>query len=172
MFTNKNRDIQQRMHPKYLKIVTIVCIVGLILGIAGISMVPDNTTTFHPNGVVKGAMAIFIVVFVVLISTTVWLYIQLRFTASVWQRKFFLAIALSSPFLLVRLVYSAIGDFTTDSRFTILSGDATIYLCMSVLQEIVALGIAVGIGMIVVPEKQQKHFAYKEVTPSLENDRV
>lgn len=156
------------MHPKFLGVVALACFVGLILGIAGISITDNSTGTFHANGIVKGAMAVFLVVFVVDIAITGWLYSQLRSKLSVFQKKLFLAIVLSWPFLLVRLVYSAIGDFADDSRFAILEGDPTIYLCMDVLEEIIAVSICVGFGLsAVLGMKSMQQGGYSGVKPDL-----
>lgn len=135
------------MHPKFLSAVALACVIGLILGIVGISITDDNSSSFHANGIVKAAMAVFLAVFVVDIAITSWLFTQLRSRLSIFQKKLFYAILFSWPFLLIRLIYSAIGDFTEDSRFTILEGDPTIYLCMDVLEEIVAVSICVAFGM-------------------------
>lgn len=145
------------MHPKFLGAVALACFVGLILGIVGISITDNNTGTFHANGIVKAAMVVFLVIFVVDIAITSWLYSQLRSKLSVFQKKLFLAIVLSWPFLLVRLVYSAIGDFSDDSRFAILEGNPTIYLCMDVLMEIIAVSICVGFGLSAVLECNQSN---------------
>lgn len=138
------------MHPKCLSAIAIVCIIGLILGIAGISMTDDNASTFHPNGVVQGAMGIFIASFVVIYAMAGWLACQLRTTMNMAQKKLFLAIGISWPFLLIRIVYSAITDFASNSRFAIESGDTTTYLCMNVLEEIIAMALCVGFGFSAV----------------------
>lgn len=148
------------MPPRPLALVTILGFVGLILGIAGVStanvtyaMVDGHLTyTYHPGALVKASMAIFIAVFVITILMTGWLFFQLlpnlmrRF-----QKKLFLATTLSVPFLAARLVYSALGDYdSSDTRFSLFKGSATIYLCMDVLEEIAAMAITMALGMSAV----------------------
>ncbi|KAJ5159786.1 uncharacterized protein N7482_006790 [Penicillium canariense] len=149
-------DTKQRVHPKFISAVAITCFIGLILGIAGISIDDDNTSTYHANSMVKAAMGIFLAVFAIVTLLTAWLAVQLRPTLGAGQKKLFLAILLSWPFLLVRVVYSAIADFTDDPRFAILTGDATIYLCMDVLEEIIAMVICVVFGVLAVLNKEGK----------------
>lgn len=144
------------MHPKFLSAVALACLIGLILGIVGISITDDNSSSLHANAIVKAAMAIFLAVFVADIAITSWFFIQLRSRLSIFQKKLFYAIAFSWPFLLIRLIYSAIGDFTEDSRFKILKGDPTIYLCMDVLEEIVAVSICAVFGMSAVLQLKRK----------------
>lgn len=137
----------------------LIGFIGLILGIVGVSTTSDSGP-FRANGEVQGAMGIFIAVFVIMTVMTIWLASQLGSAMSVWQKKLFLAIGLSWPFLLIRLVYSAMGDFSTDPRFTVLSPTAsntnvTIYLCMSVLEELIAMAFCVFFGMSSVNEKDR-----------------
>ena len=156
MYTNRGvftSDAGQRLRPKFLNLVAIICFIGLILGIVGVSTADDNESTYHANTIVKASMAIFLAVFVVILLITVWLLLQLRYTLKVFQKKLFLDITLSSPFLLIRLVYSAISDYTDNSRFAILQGDPTIYLCMDVLEEIIAMVLTMALGMSAVLEK-------------------
>lgn len=116
----------------------------------------DTNTVFHANSEMKAAMGIFLAVFALVTYFTGWLVLQLWFTIRTWQKKLFLAIFLSWPFLLIRLVYSAVGDFDgTDKRFVI-GGDNTIYLCMDVLEEIVAMALCVGFGLSAVVSKERE----------------
>ncbi|KIW32585.1 uncharacterized protein PV07_04115 [Cladophialophora immunda] len=146
-------DARQTMNPKFLNLVAIICVIGLILGIAGVSTADDNESTYHANTIVKVSMALFLAVFVVVLLMAVWLYFQLRHTLRAFQKKLFLAAALSCPFLLTRLIYSAVADYTDSSRFAILTGNPTIYLCMDVLEEIIAMVIVMILGMSAVLER-------------------
>jgi uncharacterized membrane protein YqgA involved in biofilm formation len=102
---------------------------------------------------VKVSMALFIATFVVFALMAGWLWLQLQYSLGAFQKKLFLAVALSCPFLVVRLVYSAISDYADSSSFTVLTGNPTIYLCMSVLEEIVAMALTMALGMSAVLEK-------------------
>lgn len=120
----------------------------------------------------KVAMAIFIALFVVVILLTLVLALQLGNAMHKWQKKLFMAIVLAWPFLLVRLIYSAMADFSDDQRFSIVNGNDTIYLCMDVLEEIVAMAICVVFGWSAVKEKERKEIATGEVMVNLMNDHV
>ena len=55
---------------------------------------------------------------------------------------------------MVRLVYSALGDYDfNDDRFALLNGNTTIYLCMDVLEEIAAMIITMALGLSAVLEQ-------------------
>jgi hypothetical protein len=142
--------MNHKIHPRCLQIVAIICFIGLILGIAGVSSADDNEGTYHAGAIVQASMGIFIAVFIAIAVLTVWLFVQLRPAMRVFQKKLFLAITLSCPLLVIRLVYSAISDYADNRRFAVLEGDPTIYLCMNVLEEIVAMGLTMVLGVSAV----------------------
>ncbi|CAG7926800.1 unnamed protein product [Penicillium olsonii] len=140
-------DIDEDIPPRSSRLITLITFIGLILGIAGVSTADDGN---YKNGLTKGAMGIFLAVFVIYVLMAGWLWIRI-YGMKRFQKKLYLAIVLSLPFVLVRLVYSAIGDYTEISRFQ-LFGDNTVYLCMSVLEEIVAMVITMVLGTSAVLE--------------------
>ena len=155
-------DIEGRIPLRPLTLVTILAFIGLFLGIAGVSTanvtyaVVDGhlSYTYHPGTLVKASMGIFIAVFVITALITSWLLFTLQSRSRRFQKKLFLASALSAPFLVVRLVYSALGDYDfNDDRFALLNGNTTIYLCMDVLEEIAAMVITMALGMSAVLEQ-------------------
>ncbi|PCG98454.1 Hypothetical protein PENO1_057970 [Penicillium occitanis (nom. inval.)] len=164
-------DTEQNLNPRHLRLATLAGFIGLIIGIVGVCII-DTNKPFKPNSEMKVAMAIFIALFVVMILLTLVLALQLGNAMHKWQKKLFLAIVLGWPFLLVRLVYSAMADFRDDQRFSIVNGSDTIYLCMDVLEEIVAMAICVVFGWSAVKEKERKEIATGEVMVNLMNDHV
>ncbi|KAJ5180244.1 hypothetical protein N7492_003454 [Penicillium capsulatum] len=155
----KQIDIEQRIPTRISGVMVILCFIGLILGIASVSGSSGNT--YHPGGLTKAAMGLFLAVFAIYNLMGMWLWLQLQGGMRRFQKKLFLALALSSPFLLVRLVYSAISDYGHDKRF-VLFGDETIYLCMNVLEEIIAMAIAMALGMSAVMESDFQRLGPKE----------
>lgn len=112
------------------------------------------TYTYHPGALVKVSMGIFIAVFVITALITSRLFFTLNSRLRRFQKKLFLASALSAPFLVVRMVYSALGDYdSNDNRFSLLNGNTTIYLCMDVLEEIAAMVITMALGISAVREQ-------------------
>lgn len=136
--------MDEKIPPKALKIIPLTYLAGLILAIIGDTN--SNFQNYHPNVLVKTAMGIFLAVFPITLLLSAWLFYQIYLSMRKFQRKLFAAIALSAPFYLVRLVYSAIGDFGSSKDFAVGSGNVTIYLCMSVLEEIISIAIVVGLG--------------------------
>ncbi|VUC23600.1 unnamed protein product [Clonostachys rosea] len=150
-------DLRNEIHPRALALITLVAFIGLILGIIGISTA-DTTHGYAPGTLPKTAMGLFLAVFVVTVVLTSWLYYVYSYIMLKYQKKLFLGIALSVPFLLIRLIYSALGNYTSSRTFSMMSvaendhGSLTAYLCMSVLEEIVSMVIVMVFGVLSVRE--------------------
>lgn len=145
-------DLEKKIPPRPLALVTLMAIIGLILGIVGVSTA-DTTNGYTPGKLPKAAMGLFLAVYVLTILLTAWLLYSYSFVLRSYQKKLFLGIALSAPFLLVRLIYSALGDYTDIREFSMMSlaendhKSTTVYLCMSVLEEIISMVIAMVFGV-------------------------
>lgn len=148
------------MPPRSMHFLTLLGIVGLIVGIAGVSM----SNSIRPNHMVKASMAMFLALFAILPLATAWLFLQLRGFLKVFQKKLFLALLLSFPFVLVRVVYSAVGDYGNNPNFWVYGGNAKIYLCMDVLEEIFAMAITMAFGMSAVLSKDFINITSVEVS--------
>ncbi|KAL2830830.1 hypothetical protein BDW59DRAFT_158270 [Aspergillus cavernicola] len=143
-------DVEKRLPPMPLHLITLACLIGLILAIIGVTNA--DLQDYHPGSLVKAAMGIFLAVTVVILLLSAWLFHQLSFSMRRYQKKLFIAIALSAPFFLVRLIYSAIGDYSSLKAFAI-RGNVTVYLCMSVLEEIISIAITMAFGYSALLEK-------------------
>jgi hypothetical protein len=76
-------------------------------------------------------------------------------------------VGLGAPFVLVRFIYSALGDYTSNVKFSVLYGNNTIYLFMDVLMEIFAVGISLSSGFFVpAPKKPAKEEKKSDETGS------
>lgn len=70
------------------------------------------------------------------------------------ERRLVLAVGLSVPLLLVRVVYSLLGVFSHDPDFNMLTGSPTIMLVMAVLEEIAICVICLGAGVTLSARKR------------------
>ncbi|KAJ2972364.1 hypothetical protein NQ176_g7201 [Zarea fungicola] len=129
------------------RFVDIVSLAGLGVGIGGAIKAVDGTTI--PT-LLKIALALFVACLGLMFCILGWL------TASVSilprnERLTLWSIYACGPFLIVRMAYACIGDFGTDARFSIFNGDPTIFLCMSVLEEIIIMVICLYVGYMYPP---------------------
>jgi hypothetical protein len=63
------------------------------------------------------------------------------------ERHLVIAVAISVPFILVRLIYSVILSFANNPRFNLITGSETINLVMAVLEEFVVVIVCLVIGL-------------------------
>ena len=122
---------------------------GLILSIVG---GVNSGTDYHKDGryvprtLTKVGLGIFIASFVAILAFTVILSMSISH-AEPGEKRVLLAVAASSPFLLVRLIYASIYNYGLDHNFSALNGSVTTLLCMALLEEIAIVLIYEGVGV-------------------------
>lgn len=98
------------------------------------------------NYLTKAADVIFAVEFV---GTAVLFFIVLAHQVEIprVEIRLLVAVAACSPFVAIRLAYGLLFAFSGELRFNILVGSTLIYFLLSVIPEIIAVGISVVIGL-------------------------
>jgi hypothetical protein len=121
---------------------------GLILAIVGGSLQEGRTSTtltaVRPE--IKASILIFVAVYLSTVACFSILSMRAS-TVSAGERRLLVAVALSIPFIAVRLIYSLIADFAGLQSFSLAFGDTTIYLCMNVIMEIIVTIIVIVFGL-------------------------
>jgi hypothetical protein len=132
--------------------------IGIASGSASITPPPDAPSPFVANYLTKAADVIFAAEYVV---TAVVFFIVLAHKNELprTEIRLLVAVAACSPFVTARLVYGLLFAFSDDLRFNILVGSTLIYFFLSVLTEIIAVGISVIIGLSLpkAPKVTLKH---------------
>lgn len=118
----------------------------MALSIAGLTANMSAEGLQHPDIKVKVGMIIYAVCYGIMVALLAILAAR-RNSIERGEKRTLLAVALSSPFILVRLLYAFFVWFLNSPRFSILNGDVTILLVMSVLDEIVVVIICLVVGM-------------------------
>ncbi|KAI1384613.1 uncharacterized protein F4822DRAFT_367992 [Hypoxylon trugodes] len=132
-----------------LRLVQTLTLVGLILGIIGGTQAGQNvakTGQYTVSSLSQAGIGLTIASFALLVLATLFVAQQISYVES-GEKRLVLAVGLSLPFILVRLVYSAISVFGNNPSFNQLKGNADILLGMSVLMEMIVVIIVEGIGM-------------------------
>lgn len=84
----------------------------------------------------KGGGILFLVVYLAILGLSVLTTLSIRHLPTGENRILF-AILAALPLLAVRLLYSLLADFKNDSTFNIIDGNATVQLCMAVVEEMI-----------------------------------
>ncbi|KAJ5354877.1 hypothetical protein N7541_005921 [Penicillium brevicompactum] len=131
--------------PIIFRLVNLISLVALILTIVGST---QNTNLTH--GLVTTESKVALILFLVTWLAVCGLFglIAIRsHSIEDGERRLLLAVGISLPLILVRLVYSLIFAFGHRADFNMLSGNVTIQLVMSVLEEIFIVLVCLGIGL-------------------------
>ncbi|KAI0481628.1 hypothetical protein F4859DRAFT_427100 [Xylaria cf. heliscus] len=135
--------------PRMLRFVQLIVIVGLILAAIGGS---NSGTSFAQTGVYQisdlsqAGIALTIVGFVLLVLATAVIATNIS-AAEPGEKRVLLAVALSLPFLFIRVLYSAIGTYNPTSSFSLLRGNIYIFLGTAVIEEFIMVIIIEGMGL-------------------------
>lgn len=136
------------------RLITLASLAGLGLGIYGAMKAIDEGVI---SPILQAALAMFVaclgLMICILLFVTSFLALMPRS-----EKIIVFSVYICTPFLIVRMVYAAIGDFGHDARFSIFDGDPTIFLCMSVLMEIILMAICLIVGFKCPPPSQQTKF--------------
>ena len=158
--THRGKKILLR--PAYLRAIQLLISIGLVLVVvAGVEAGDafERTLQFVLPAEAKWGLSLIAASYGLLVVSTAYIA---RFVLGGAARdscsdaaarrgrvRLLLSVALSLPFILVRVVYGCLATFTTDPRFNGLTGDDWIFLAMAVVMEMVVVAICVGGGAVV-----------------------
>lgn len=153
-----NKTHRTIINTQMLKLIELIILVGVIIGIVGGVNASDKyvkTGIYHPGSLSKAGTALFIVSYVLLVIATAMTSFFVRH-ADQGEKRILLAIAISLPFLLVRLIFSIIATFTTIKNFNLLNGNVTVLLCVALIEEFIVVVVYEGTGLTLhqVPKPQ------------------
>ncbi|KAJ2994346.1 hypothetical protein NUW58_g1581 [Xylaria curta] len=136
-------------NPRALWWAQLLVFVGVILGAIG---GPSSSSHFAKTGEYKASdltqagIGLTIAGFVLLVIATVVVGLKISY-AEPGEKRIVLAVALSLPFLLVRVLYAAIGAYKSDSAFNLATGNINIFLGTAVIEEIIIVFIIEAVGL-------------------------
>ena len=124
----------------------ILTVVAMALSIAGLTANMSAEGLQHPDIKVKIGMILYVVCFALMLALLALLATRCD-SIERGEKRTLLAVALSSPFILVRLLYALFIWFLNNPKFSMLNGNVTIQLVMSVLEEFVVVIICLVVGL-------------------------
>jgi hypothetical protein len=146
-----NKSHHTSVTKVHLRIIQLVLLIGLIIGIVGgIDAVNAfNSTHVYTSGTKsKAGNVIFIVCYVLIVIAAIIISFSVSHADS-GERRILMAVAAALPFLLVRLVYSAISVLAGVSSFSSVTGNVTILLIMGYVMELIPVLIYEAAGLSV-----------------------
>lgn len=157
--------------PRVFKLLSTVGVVGAIIGVVGgTKMTSSGLNNVTINGYVKAAVIIFLILFLIVLGI-LGFFAATRSCIETGEKRLLIAVALSTPFYFVRLLYALIGDFGNNPDFSSLTGSTTIFLAMAVIEEfvIVVVCLAIGLTLRVIPKSQREAIEATKRKPKVGN---
>ncbi|KAJ5167338.1 uncharacterized protein N7482_006119 [Penicillium canariense] len=148
----------------------ILTVVAMILSIVGITANMSAEGLQHPDIKVKIGMILYVVCWVVMLALLAVLAMH-RGSIERGEKPTLLAVALSSPFILVRLLYAFFVWFLHNSEFSMLDGNVTIQLVMVVLEEFAVVAICLTVGMTLRVRGHESRRGEEEVMPAYSSSK-
>ena len=135
--------------PRHLRLIQLLVMIGLILAIVGGVNAGEAKTADDLDDartLTQAAVGLFIAGFVILTLSTARVFFAIS-SAEEGERRLIPALAVALPFLLVRVIYSGIGAYGSNTKFNATTGSSAIFLVMVVLMELVVVVIFEGVGL-------------------------
>jgi hypothetical protein len=129
-----------------LKIVQTPAAIALILCIVGATS-SDSPATIGSESTIRAGLILYVLVFIALVLLAMGGVIGHRMTKR-GEGELLAAVALSLPFLLIRLTYSLLSVFS-GGRFNPVTGSTTIELFMATIQEMIVVLIYIWVGLTI-----------------------
>ncbi|KAJ6111061.1 hypothetical protein N7486_003296 [Penicillium sp. IBT 16267x] len=121
-------------------------IVALILCVTGITLNMGDSGALKPSIEAKIGMVLYIVAWVFMMLLLGILNTR-RGGLEPGESRTLLAVAIASPFIFVRVIYGTLVWFLDNSTFSMVGGNETVTLIMSVIMEFVVVITILGIGL-------------------------
>ncbi|KAL3262073.1 hypothetical protein ABHI18_003106 [Aspergillus niger] len=149
LLSRVNDSIQRKtgrgLLPAFFRLIGLLTLAGMVLCIVGSSM-SSSLQGITNSTEAKVGDVLYVIAWACL---CVLLLVVGSKYASIedGEHRLLLAVGISVPLLLVRLIYSLLSVFTHNPTFNMFTGNVTVFLVMAVLEEIVIVGICLGVGM-------------------------
>lgn len=146
MRTKRNMYFK-KVHRLVFTAISIVSIVAIAIAVYG-GTESAESASLGTNVMLKVSVILFTACYVAFWGLFFY-FIGDRKALPEAEQKMFLCLPVCAPFMIVRLLYSILGDYVPSLRanFSVLTGDVTTFLCMDVLEEIIVVAVYILFGM-------------------------
>ncbi|CAI4218422.1 unnamed protein product [Parascedosporium putredinis] len=148
MLTRLNRclPVRHQIGKKMFSVISLVSIIAVGLSIKGGSDMAKQLGNAAPNSFSKAAVVLFTLVYVGAVAIFALLLQELQ-VVPLGEKRLLACFAACLPFIVVRLIYALLANFSHGREFSSINGNPTIWLCMSVVMEFIVVTIVIGISL-------------------------
>ncbi|RAK95515.1 uncharacterized protein BO80DRAFT_469349 [Aspergillus ibericus CBS 121593] len=149
LLSRANDSIERKtgrgIHPLIFRLLSLITLAGMVLCIVG-STQSTNLTDIVNSSEAKIGDVLYLVAWVGLCAMLLLIGSKYQ-SIEDGEHRLLLAVGISVPLLLIRLIYSLLSVFTHRSTFSMFTGNVTVMLVMTVLEEIVIVVVCLGVGV-------------------------
>ncbi|CAF9925420.1 hypothetical protein IMSHALPRED_006468 [Imshaugia aleurites] len=134
---------------RMLEILHLPILLALVIAIIGGTRISSSDTSKHSSGedFEKGAVIIFLISYIAIVALAL-LTAAESGDIPRGEKRILYAVLAALPLLAVRLLYSILADFVDNSTFNILDGNATVQLCMEIIEEFIVTVFFLASGFL------------------------
>lgn len=144
-----NKSRRTLLTPRHVRLVQLANTVGLALAIAGGVQAGEDVGAdgrVTVSSLTQAAIGLFIASFAAIVvgAAVVWRDVG---CAEAGEKRLLVAVAATAPFLLVRVVYTAMSVYGGKQRFNPVQGDVWYLLGMALVMELIIVYAFLGVGL-------------------------
>ena len=133
---------------KVVQLIHISALIALVLSIIGGINQYSSDTSDHSGGRTETLVGIILFLAIYTILCILWSTTVKDLPRMVpSQKRIVVVVLLALPLIACRLLYSLIAEFSHDRRFSLVDGNATIRLCMAILEEFLVVLMYTVLGV-------------------------
>ncbi|KAL8629278.1 hypothetical protein Q9189_005018 [Teloschistes chrysophthalmus] len=143
-----NESIPSPFRVRVIRFLHIPNLLALIFSIVGGTRLSSNDPSRQSQGrdLAKVGIVLFLVVFIISCAIAILTFLE-KSSIPQGERRLLFGVLVALPFIFVRILYSIMADFINNSTFKIYGGNATVQLCMAVIEEMIATIILIAVGL-------------------------
>ena len=144
---NDGMPMGKRISPRYLRLLHLLLIIGVILGI--VRGVKSSKASSQSQDLYKAAIFIFLAAYVILAGFAAWIARLAQFVIP-GEKRLLVATAVAYPFLFVRALYSLISAFSspTSTTFNPMHPNVWVEAFMAIVEEFIVAAIVITVGFL------------------------
>ena len=151
------RTYLKAWHLRLVNILTLVAFILITIGYSNLSAHDVETGIDRQASVSIAATIFFLISYAGIILATLLVGLSASH-ASPDETRLLIAVALSEPFLLIRVLYICLQVLANSRKFSPVNGSVTIFLCVALLEEFVVVLIYEAVGLTQpVLSKEDRH---------------
>ncbi|KAL2811475.1 hypothetical protein BJX63DRAFT_433322 [Aspergillus granulosus] len=147
IYSKKATAVSRR--SRTIQLIHIPALIALILAISGGTDQASSNASDHKGGRAETRAAIILFLIIYLVLGFLWIITARDLGLMVpAQKRIYFAMLLALPFMAVRLLYSILGGFVHDPKFSIFDGSVSVRLWMATIEEFVVVFLYTILGIV------------------------